>query len=81
MIRERKQTSNRIAFRNLGLIRFCFSLSAEELIRIKQIIVAGAIGIEFLPMPASDNSFMNHPASAMTPMPNTTQNETVEIFS
>jgi hypothetical protein len=81
MIRETAKTNKKMALRNLGLIRFCFRLSAEKLRRTKQIMVTGAIGIEFLPIPASDNSFTNHPDRAITPMPITIQNETTEIFS
>ena len=81
MIRQMANTNERVNFISTVLNLFCNRLMAEKLVSIKQIIVPGAIGIEFLPIPANVNALASHPVKAIILIVITIANAQTEISS
>jgi hypothetical protein len=80
MIRQTTKTNERIIIENFDLIFLLSIIRAEKLVSRKHKLVTGAIGIVFLPIPASINVSAIQPARAIMLTIITTQNAQTEIF-
>lgn len=80
MIRQTTKTDERIIIENFELILLLSIIRAAKLVSRKHKLVTGAIGIAFLPIPASINASAIQPARAIILTIITTPNAQTEIF-